>query len=479
MTAHNTYQSPLTSRYASPEMSRIFSDDFKFTTWRHLWLYLARAEQLLGIDISNEQLDQMENALTPIDYELAARKEGELRHDVMAHVHTFAAAAPLAAPIIHLGATSCYVGDNTELIQIKAALTIIRKRLYQVIQHLTDFCLTYKDLPTLGFTHFQPAQLTTVGKRAAMWLQDMVFAFEEVERRLAWLPFRGVKGTTGTQASFLALLGSAEKVEKLDQHITEQAGFPRRLSICGQTYTRQIDTAIVQLLSLIGASAAKMSEDIRLLQGLKEIEEPFGSKQVGSSAMAYKRNPMRSERISGLARFLSGLSVNPLQTQATQWLERTLDDSANRRLVLSEGFLTCDAILLLMDNIASGLVVNDGVIAKRVKEELPFMATENILMACVQHGADRQKTHEVIRSRSLEAAAEVKQHGRPNDLLHRLKTDDRIPLSDNAIDQLIDAKRFIGLAPLQTERYIRDTVRPLLEKFDYLADSSGTSEPSV
>ena len=235
MTVHNTYQSPLTSRYASPEMSRIFSDDFKFTTWRHLWLYLARAEQLLGIDISNEQLDQMANALTPIDYELAAQKEGELRHDVMAHVHTFAAAAPLAAPIIHLGATSCYVGDNTELIQIKAALTIIRKRLYQVIQHLTEFCLTYKDLPTLGFTHFQPAQLTTVGKRAAMWLQDMVFAFEEIDRRLAWLPFRGVKGTTGTQASFLALLGSAEKVEKLDQHITEQAGFSRRLMICGQT----------------------------------------------------------------------------------------------------------------------------------------------------------------------------------------------------------------------------------------------------
>lgn len=460
----NRYQNPLTDRYASDEMSYVFSPDYKFQTWRKLWHILAKAEKKLGLDISDEQLSEMEENIECIDYELAAKMEKELRHDVMAHVHTFAKAAPKASPIIHLGATSCFVGDNTDLIQIKEGLKLIKKRLLDVIKPLSEFCMEYREHPALGFTHFQPAQLTTVGKRAALWLQDVVMDLQEVEERLEWLPFRGVKGTTGTQASFLQLFDDSSKIDELDKLVTEYAGFNRGLTITGQTYTRKIDSIILNVLAGIASTASKFSCDIRILQGLKEIEEPFEKSQIGSSAMAYKRNPMRSERITSLARFLSNLALNPAQTHATQWLERTLDDSANRRLALGEGFLAADAILIIMANVVSGLVVNSKVIEKRILSELPFMTTENVLMECVKQGGDRQHLHEVIRQLSQEAAANVKQKGLDNNLIELMKKHDDITLSDQEIDELIDPVKFIGMADKQVEQYLAEEVTPILEQ---------------
>ncbi len=458
------YQDPLVERYTSREMVAVFSPQFKHSTWRRLWLYLAKAQKELGVDICDDAIAEMEAALDTIDFEFAGNKEKELRHDVMAHIHAFAAAAPKAAPFIHLGATSCYVGDNTDLIQIKTAAVIIKNRLVSVMAALEKFCEARKELPCLGFTHYQPAQLTTVGKRGSLWLYDLYRDYEDLTRLIKDLPFRGVKGTTGTQASFLALLGDAQTVETLDRLVTESAGFKTRVPVSGQTYTRKIDTSVLNVLAQIASSASKFSCDMRLLQGQKEIEEPFGKNQVGSSAMAYKRNPMRSERITSLARFLGALALNPFMTHATQWLERSLDDSANRRLTISQAFMTADAILMIMHNVVSGLVVNEKVIEKHVLEELPFMATENILMASVQKGGDRQKLHEVIRALSMAAAANVKQKGLANNLIDLMKASTEIPLNSDEIDKIIEPKEFIGLAPQQVNRFLDDYIRPLLNQ---------------
>ncbi|MEG6565909.1 adenylosuccinate lyase [Thermoanaerobacterium saccharolyticum] len=458
----NLYENPLITRYASKEMSQIFSDDEKFKTWRKLWIALAKSEKELGLNITDEQIEEMEKHVEDINYEDAKRLEKELRHDVMAHIRSYGLQCPKAKPIIHLGATSAFVDDNTDIILMYKGFQIIRKKLLKLIDVLSDFALKYKDVPTLGFTHFQPAQLTTVGKRATLWIQDLIFDYEDLEYRLKNIKLRGVKGTTGTQASFMELFnGDEEKVKLLDKLVVEKMGFDKSFDVTGQTYTRKYDFLLLSVLSEIAQSAHKFSNDIRLLQHLKEIEEPFEEKQVGSSAMAYKRNPMRCERIASLSRYVITALLNSSITSSSQWFERTLDDSANRRIVIPEMFLATDAILNLYLNVASGLEVNTKIIKKHVMNELPFMATEAILMECVIKGGDRQELHEVIRENSLKAQ-EIIKNGGDNQLLDLLKEDERIILSDTEIDNIINPTKFTGRAINQTVEYIENVVRPLL-----------------
>lgn len=458
------YTNPLITRYASEAMSHIWSAQKKHSTWRKLWLALAECQKQLGLAISDEQLDELKAHVEDIDFEAAARYEKKLRHDVMAHVHAYGDQCPSARGIIHLGATSCYVTDNSELIEIKESLELVRQRLLAVIDQLAHFAYHHKDLPCLGFTHLQPAQPTTVGKRACLWLQDLVLDLEEVEHRLKSLRFRGVKGTTGTQATFLALFdGDHEKVEMLDRLVTEKMGFKDAYPITGQTYSRKIDAQVLDVLSGIAQSAHKAGTDLRILQHKKEIEEPFEKDQIGSSAMAYKRNPMRSERMCALARFAMNLGGNADDTMATQWMERTLDDSANRRLSLPLAFLSIDAVLIIYRNITTGLVVYPKVIEKHLSEELPFMATEEILMAAVRAGGDRQDLHEVIRVHSQAAAQQVKEHGQPNDLITRLKRESAFASVD--LESTLDARRYIGRAPEQVARFIETTIKPIRLKY--------------
>ncbi|MEZ6053508.1 MAG: adenylosuccinate lyase [Planctomycetaceae bacterium] len=461
--SHDTYENPLITRYASEEMSRIWSAQTKHSTWRKLWVALAESERELGLAISDAQINELRSHTDDIDFDAAAKYERELRHDVMAHVHAYRDLCPSAGGIIHLGATSCYVTDNSELLQIHSSLELVRDRLVRVIDRLAIFAAEYRDLPCLGFTHLQPAQPTTVGKRATLWCHDLVLDLEEIEHRLATLKFRGVKGTTGTQASFLTLFdGDHAKVEQLDRLVTEKMGFAASYPVTGQTYSRKIDSQVMAALSGIGQSCHKAGSDLRLLQNRKEIEEPYGAKQIGSSAMAYKRNPMRAERMCSLARFAMSLTANADHTMATQWMERTLDDSANRRLSLPQSFLAIDACLLIYSNVTTGLVVNPKVIEKNLMEELPFMATEEILMAAVQAGGDRQELHEVIRQHSVQAAAEVKQHGRLNDLIDRLKTDNAFTSID--LSDTLNPSRYIGRAPEQVDAFIAEVITPIRER---------------
>ena len=461
--SHDLYQNPLNTRYASREMSAIWSAQTKHSTWRRLWIALAESQQELGLHITDAQLAEMRASVDDIDFDAAAEYERDLRHDVMAHVHAWGDQCPQARKDIHLGATSCFVTDNSELIQIRNSLKIIRRRLVQVIDQLATFAVQYRDLPCLGFTHMQPAQPTTIGKRATLWCWDLLLDLEEVEHRLATLRFRGVKGTTGTQATFLSLFdGDHNKVEQLDQLVTEKMGFESRHAVTGQTYTRKIDSQILQMLNGIGQSCHKAGTDIRLLQHRKEVEEPFGEKQIGSSAMAYKRNPMRSERMCALARFVMSLQAGADATMATQWMERTLDDSAIRRLTLPQGFLAIDACLILYRNISDGLVVYPNVIARHLNSELPFMATEEILMAGVRAGGDRQNLHEQIRVHSQAAADTVKQQGSANDLIQRLQQDDAFEGVDLA--GTLDASLYIGRAPQQVDSFIEEQVQPIRDQ---------------
>ena len=461
--SHELYSDPLIERYASREMAAVFSADFKFRTWRRLWMALAKAEQALGLPITAKQIAELEAHVDDVNYDVAKAKEQELRHDVMAHVAAYGEQCPKARGIIHLGATSAFVGDNTDLIQIREGLKLLQARLAQCIRALAAFADEHKALPTLGFTHFQPAQPTTVGKRACLWLQDLVLDYGEVSRRLDELPFRGVKGTTGTQASFLALFdGDHDKVVKLDAMVAEAMGFSSSLVITGQTYTRKVDTQVVEALAGIGESAHKFTNDMRLLCHLREVEEPFEKAQVGSSAMAYKRNPMRSERAASLARYLMNLVANAQQTAATQWLERTLDDSANRRITIPHAFLAADAVLKLVANIAGGLVVRPEVIRARVEAELPFIATEAVLMEAVKRGGDRQALHARIREHSLKAAERIKT-GKPSDLVERLAKDEKhFGLDRAALQELMRPELHVGRAPQHVEQYLRETVLPLL-----------------
>jgi len=466
------YQNPLITRYASDEMSRIFSDNFKFRTWRKLWLLLAEAEQELGLPITDEQLDAMRDHLEDIDFDYAAEKEKELRHDVMAHIHAFGKVAPAAMSIIHLGATSAFVGDNTDLIQMREGLKLVRRRMLQVMKNLREFCWETREIPTLGFTHYQPAQLTTVGKRAALWLQDLLMDFKLVSLLFSRIPARGVKGTTGTQASFLKLFdGDEDKVRQLDELVTERMGFPRAVSLAGQTYSRKIDDDVIHVLKQIGISCSKFGNDLRLLQHDREMEEPFGKHQVGSSAMAYKRNPMRSERMTALARYLITLVNNTAFTAATQWLERTLDDSANRRIVIPQAFLSVDALLLIYANVTENLVVNRAMIDAHVARELPFMATENILMEAVKRGGDRQKLHEVIRTHSLEAAGRLKAGAETNPLMDLLADDDRIPLNRDDIQAILNPADFVGRAPNQVKDFLLKEIDPILDSYSELLEN--------
>ncbi|MDO4690492.1 MAG: adenylosuccinate lyase [Fusobacterium sp.] len=460
------YSNPLCERYSSKEMMYNFSPDKKFSTWRKLWIALAEAEKELGLDIKDEQIEEMKKNIFNIDYELAAKKEKEFRHDVMAHVHTFGTQVPIAMPIIHLGATSAYVGDNTDLIQIKDGLYLLKVKLINIMNSLAKFALENKNIPTLGFTHFQAAQLTTVGKRATLWLQSLVLDLEELEFREKTLRFRGVKGTTGTQASFKDLFnGNFEKVEKLDEMVSKKMGFDKKFDVTGQTYDRKIDSEIMNLLANIAQSAHKFTNDLRLLQHLKEIEEPFEKNQIGSSAMAYKRNPMRSERISSLAKFVISLQQSTAMTASTQWFERTLDDSANKRLALPQAFLAVDAILIIWNNIMEGLVVYEKIINKHIMAELPFMTTEYIIMECVKAGGDRQELHERIRQHSIEASKQVKVEGKDNDLIDRIIEDDYFKLDKDKLLNLLNPKNFIGFAVEQTEKFVKDQIEPILEKY--------------
>lgn len=476
----NVYQNPLTGRYASREMNFNWSPQKKHSTWRRLWLALAEEEQSLGLDITNEQIEEMKNHLDDIDFELATQKEKELRHDVMSHIHTFGTVCPKAMPIIHLGATSCYVTDNTELIQMRDGLHIIKGKLLKLMKQLATFCDSYKNMPTLGFTHYQPAQLTTVGKRFALYLQDFLLDLEELDFELANLPFRSVKGTTGTQASFLALFdGDFQKVITLEQNVAKKMGFDKVIDLSGQTYSRKVDYKVLAVLSGIAQSAYKMAGDIRLLANLREIEEPFGKKQIGSSAMAYKRNPMRSERVCSLSRYLMSLPINAAHTHSTQWFERTLDDSANRRLVLAEAFLSADVILATMLDITDGLQVWPNVIAKRVNAELPFMATENLMMAAVKKGGDRQELHEVIREHSMAAAKKIKEDGGDNDLVERLRGDKAFACIVDDFAKIINPQDFIGCAPMQVERFLSEKINPILAKNQAVIDATHADSVNV
>ena len=460
---YNVYLNPLTDRYAGAEMSFNWSPQHKHATWRRLWLALARCEQQLGLAITDEQIAQLAAHLDDIDFEAVAAKEAELRHDVMSHIHVYGDQCPAARPIIHLGATSCFVTDNTELIQMRDGMKILRRKLLKLIQLLADFAEEHRSQPMLGYTHYQPAQLTTVGKRFALYLQDFMIDLERLEEEIDRLPFRSVKGTTGTQASFMELFeGDHARIRELERRVAKEMGFDRVIDLSGQTYTRKLDYFVLTHLSGIAQSAAKMATDIRLLSNLREVEEPFGKKQIGSSAMAYKRNPMRSERICALARYVISLPANAANTEVGQWFERTLDDSANRRLVLPEAFLATDVILSLLINVTDGLQLWPKVIARHIQAELPFMATENLLMAAVKHGGDRQTLHEVIRTHSMAAARRIKEEGADNDLLERLRADPAFVAIRDKFDQLLDPAGFVGRAPEQVEDYLRDKVRPML-----------------
>lgn len=461
----DSYVSPLCERYASKEMKYIFSPKFKFGTWRKLWIILAESEKELGIDISQEQIDEMKAKADDIDFEYADKKETEVRHDVMAHVLTFGKQCPKAKPIIHLGATSCYVGDNTDLIQMKHALMLVRSKLLLCIRSASDFARKYKDVATLSYTHFQPAQPTTVGKRATLWIQDLVTDLACVDFQLSQLKLLGCKGTTGTAASFLKLFdGDYKKVKELDRAIATKTGFCGTYEVSGQTYPRKTDFNVLSVLSSIAQSAAKFSNDIRLLSHMKEAEEPFEENQIGSSAMAYKRNPMRSERIASLARYVICDALNPAITASAQWFERTLDDSANKRISIPEAFLATDAILALYNNIINGLTVYPKTIAKNLEQELPFMATENIIMYCVRNkGGDRQELHESIRRHSFAAAKAIKEEGKSNDLLERILSDKTFSLTEEELRDIMDVRSFIGCAPQQVEEYLLKVVTPLLE----------------
>lgn len=460
------FESPLIRRYASREMSFIFSPQFKFQTWRKLWIILAESEMELGLPITQEQVDELKAHETDINFDVAEAEEKRRRHDVMSHVYAYGVQCPKAKGIIHLGATSAFVGDNTDLIQMQKALILVRKRLCRVMAKLSKFALEYKDLPQLGATHFQAAQLTTVGKRTCLWLQDLLIDLEELNFLIDALPFRGVKGTTGTQASFMDLFaGDEEKIMELDRRVTERAGFKRVLTITGQTYTRKWDNRVNQTLSSLAQSLHKFATDMRLMQGVKEVEEPFEKTQIGSSAMAYKRNPMRSERICSLARFVMAQTNSTAFTQATQWFERTLDDSANKRLAIPEAFLAIDAMLIIAENVSDGMVVYPKVIERRIKAELPFMATENIIMEGVKNGGDRQELHEEIRVMSMEAGAVVKQEGRDNDLLERILKNEKfkaLGITEAKLGELLDLKKFIGRAPGQVTRFISLEVEPAI-----------------
>jgi len=472
----NIYENPLITRYASEEMAQLFSAAVRYTTWRQLWVALAKAQKELGIDISREQIEEMEAHTNDINYAEVAAIEQEVRHDVVAHLKAFGNQCPTAKGIIHLGATSAFVTDNADLIILRKALKLIRLRLLLVVQALSSFARTHAALPTLGFTHFQPAQLTTVGKRAALWLQDLLFDFAALNREIESLCFRGAKGTTGTQASYLRLFnGDQEKVEMLDQLVTEEMGFDGRYMVIGQTYPRKIDSSMLAVLSGIGQSTAKFSNDLRLLQHLNELEEPFEERQVGSSAMAYKRNPVRSERMASLSRFLIVTTKNADLTAASQWLERSLDDSANRRIVLPEAFLAADALMLLYYNVAAGLTVRPHMIQRHVEQELPFQASELILLEAVKRGADRQEIHERLRRHAMAAKTQL-QEGGGNSFLDLISSDEDIPLGDEDITPLLEAKAYIGRAPEQVAHFIDDSVTPILKKY---AQSLEHSSPEV
>lgn len=470
----NEYESPLNSRYASKEMKEVFSPDMKFKTWRKLWIALAETEKELGLDITQEQIDELKAHKDEINYDVAREREKLVRHDVMAHVYAYGTLCPKAKGIIHLGATSCFVGDNTDVILMVEAMKIIRKKVLSVINKLSKFAMEYKDMPTLGFTHFQAAQTTTVGKRATLWIQDLMMDLEQIDFVLANAKLLGSKGTTGTQASFMELFeGDTEKVKRLDNMIAEKLGYSGVFAVSGQTYTRKLDSIFANVLSGIAQSCTKFSNDMRLLQHLKEMEEPFEKNQIGSSAMAYKRNPMRSERMASLARYIMVDALNPAITAATQWFERTLDDSANKRIAIPEAFLACDAILNIYINVSGGLVVYPKVIERRLMEELPFMATENIMMDAVKNGGDRQELHERIRELSMEAAAVVKQEGGKNDLMERIAKEPMFGMSLEDLQKVLEPKNFVGRAPQQVEEYITLQVKPVIDKnMDSLIDDA-------
>jgi len=470
------YRNPLFERYASKEMSYIFSPEFKFRTWRRLWVALAKAEKKLGVNITDEQIEELESKKDDIDFETAWRREKEVRHDVVAHIYAYGVQCPKARGIIHLGATSAFVGDNGDLIQMREGMKRLKLLLVNVISKLASFVRQHAFLPTLGFTHFQPAQPTTVGKRASLWLQDLIFDYRDLDRQLQGLPFRGAKGATGTQASFMRIFdGEHEKVKHLDELLAKEMGFESVLRVTGQTYSRKIDCRVLDVLSGIAQSASKFATDIRLLSNLREMEEPFEEKQVGSSAMAYKRNPMRCERMTSLSRYLIHLSHVAQTTAATQWLERTLDDSAARRMVIPGAFLTCDAILTLYLNVASGMRVYPKMVAKRLASELPFMATENILMEAVKKGGDRQILHETIREYARQAAAEVKQGGE-NRLLEMILADESFKMTPEEISKILDPSQFIGRAPQQVEQFLKDVVEPILEENSGIGEYGGIVE---
>lgn len=467
------YESPLNSRYASMEMKELFSPDKKFKTWRLLWITLAKAEKELGLNITDEQIEELEKYKDDINYDVAAEREKAVRHDVMAHIYAYGLQCKKAKPVIHLGATSCYVGDNTDIIVMNDALKLVRKKVISVISKLSDFALKYASMPTLGFTHFQAAQLTTVGKRACLWIQELMMDVENIDFVLNNMRLLGSKGTTGTLASFMELFdGDSQKVKKLDMLIAEKLGFKAVFPVSGQTYTRKLDSNVINVLSGIAQSCTKFSNDMRLLQHLKEMEEPFEKEQVGSSAMAYKRNPMRSERIAGLARYIMVDSLNPAITASAQWFERTLDDSANKRISIPEAFLAADAILNIYINVADNLVVYPKVIEKHILDELPFMATENIMMDAVKLGGDRQELHEKIRMHSMAAARVVKEQGGKNDLIDRIAADPAFKLSIDDLNKILAPKNFIGRAPEQVKEYISEYVKPLLDENIDLVDKA-------
>lgn len=465
----DSYISPFSSRYASRDMQYLFSEDYKFITWHKLWIALARAEQKLGLPITDAQIAEMEAHAYEVDYDTALKFERELHHDVMAHIHAFAQQCPAAAPIIHLGATSCYVGDNTDIIIMRGAARLIEKKLAAVIKNLAAFADRHKDVACLAYTHLQPAQLTTVGKRAAIWIYELMLDLIELKQRLDSLKLLGSKGTTGTQASFLELFeGDRQKVKQLDELVASETGFTASVPISGQTYSRKVDAGMLAALSGIGQSAGKFSNDMRILQSFEEMEEPFAEKQVGSSAMPYKRNPMKCERITALSRYLICDSLNPAFTAATQWFERSLDDSANKRIAVSEAFLCADAILNLYLEVSGGLVLYPEVVGRRVREKLPFMATENILMRAVKLGASRQEIHERLRGHSHAAAAQVKLEGKPNDLIERIAADPEIPLDISDLQRLLEPSLYTGRAAEQVEEFLAQEVAPLLASYDDL-----------
>ncbi len=460
----NSYESPFCTRYASEEMQYIFSADKKFTTWRKLWVALARAEMKLGLPVTQEQVDELEANIDNIDYDMAAEREKVVRHDVMSHVYTYGKCCPGAAGIIHLGATSCYVGDNTDVIIMRDALEIIRRKLINVIAQLSDFAMKYKDMPALAYTHLQPAQLTTVGKRATLWTNELLMDLTEIEHRISTLQLLGSKGTTGTQASFMELFeGDSDKVKRLEMMIAEEMGFDSVVPVSGQTYSRKADSMVLNALGGIAQSCSKFSNDMRILQSFKEMEEPFEKTQIGSSAMAYKRNPMRCERITSLARYLMIDTLNPAFTAGTQWFERTLDDSANKRISVAEGFLACDAILNIMINVTSGLVVYPEIVRRRVMAELPFMATENIMMDAVKKGGNRQELHEKIRQYSMEAGKQVKEKGLDNDLCSRILADPMFMITKEEMDAILKPENFTGRSAQQVEEFVNDMVKPVLD----------------